>query len=271
MFRAHVYVIVIHFLMVESFSFYKIFHDFLVYVLSLKFPVRGICQVLKFWFPLVSDFGTTVSPGLLQTTLSCKSHPSPLASILFWVLPIKRDHLGHPWEARAWGTCSSVPFTHSGKLLAFIYLVCSAGSWSSRAVCCPLFSAGPWHLDIPWSIHSPGQEPAIWAVLQSATCWVYAGVPLHQEKTEQGHSACCSTGDGRMDRGLWLPGFSCWRWQYCCGPCSKFFLILFYFTFKSKLKLFPYSILCSFPPSPPRSPISPHFQLHAFFLSLLRK
>lgn len=47
MFRAHVYIIVIHFLMVGSFSFYKIFHDFLVYVLSLKFPVRGICGFVR--------------------------------------------------------------------------------------------------------------------------------------------------------------------------------------------------------------------------------
>lgn len=30
-------------------------------------------------------------------------------------------------------------------------------------------------------------------------------------------------------------GFSCWRWQYCV-PSSRFFLILFYFTFKLKLK-----------------------------------
>lgn len=204
MFRTHVYIIVIYLLMVESFSFYKN-HDFCVYMLSLKFPVRGICGFVRrsnsgsLWcltlvlqFPLgycKPLFLASPIPALwlLYYSGSCQSREIILGS------PEKPEHEPH---ARLF------PVTHSGELLVFICLVYSAGSWSSRAICCPSFSAGPWHLDIPWSVHSPGQEPAIWAVLQSATCWVYAGVPLHQEKTEHGHSACCSSGDGRMDRGL---------------------------------------------------------------------
>ena len=88
-----------------------------------------LSQVLKCWFPLVSDFG-----GLLPTTPL--SSPSPLASVLFWVLSVlsvRRELLRQPWEARTPDIWSSVPFHSQWEVLVFISLFYTAGSWSGRS------------------------------------------------------------------------------------------------------------------------------------------
>lgn len=151
--------------------FYKIFHDFHVYVLSHKFSERFVAlsgaQILVpsgVWLWYYSFPGAVANhPSFLlvpsQPSAFCQSREIILGS------PEKPEHEAH---------ALLFPVPHSGKLLVFIYLVCTAGSWSSRAVCCLLCSAGPWRLDIPWSVHSLEQKPVIWAVFQSATmldCW----------------------------------------------------------------------------------------------------
>lgn len=119
---------------------------------------------------------------VLQFPWGCCKPPLLLASPIpaLWLLyssgfcQSREIILGSPEKPEHEAHTLLFPVTHSGKLLVFIYLVYTAGSWSSRAVCCLLFSAGPWRLDIPWSVHSLEQKPVIWAVFQSATmlnCW----------------------------------------------------------------------------------------------------
>lgn len=74
-------------------------------VFCLANPQLEASPVLKFWFPLVSDFGTAGSLGLLPTT--------PLASVLFWVLSVLSSKSGEILALRSQhtqDTCSSVPF-----------------------------------------------------------------------------------------------------------------------------------------------------------------
>lgn len=146
-------------------------------VLSHKFPVRGICGFVR-----CSSSGSLWCLTLvLQFPWSCCKPPLLLASPIpaLWLLyssgscQSREIILGSTEKPEHGPHALLFPVTHSGKLLVFIYL----STLQAPGL------AGPWHLDIPWSVHSLEQKHVIWAVFQSATtlaCWCS---PLPEDRT----------------------------------------------------------------------------------------